>query len=557
MNLNMHTARPAAFAALIILGWFTTAMAADTGKSVVVVYNTKIPASREVAEHYAKAREVPADQLVGFDLPEGESMTRTEFRFQLQEPLFKKFTAAGWFKTKLDFGGGHIAAKVIESSVRYLVLCYGVPVRIQPEASLVEPNVEKLSTEMRRNEAAVDSELTWLPIVDSHPLLSGPMQNEFFRQTNSAIFNPTNGIILTARLDGPTPAIAMGLVDKALSAETNGLWGRTYFDLRGIKDGPYKLGDDWIKSAAEIARQLGWPTTEDTRPTTFSSNFPMSEIAYYVGWYDANVSGPFTSTSVDFMPGAFAYHLHSFSAANIRSATEHWVGPLLSKGATATIGYVYEPYLAGTIDLGVFTARFLHEGFSFGEAAWASSSVLSWQTTVVGDPLYRPCALTAQQQHERLAARHDPLIEWSHLRVVNLNLVLGSRPNEMVGYLEQIPETRSSAVLSEKLGDLYSEIGKPNSAASMYRKALELATHRPQRARITMSLADKLLADGKEKEAWAVLDKFGTDFPEYKGQIQEYHHMLEAAEKLKKEAEAEHLKAKLNAQESPQPAPPK
>ena len=35
----------------------------------------------------------------------------------------------------------------------------------------------------------------------------------------------------------------------------------------------------------------------------------MSHIAIYCGWYDASVSGPFALPKVEFMPGAFAYHL--------------------------------------------------------------------------------------------------------------------------------------------------------------------------------------------------------------------------------------------------------
>jgi len=50
-----------------------------------------------------------------------------------------------------------------------------------------------------------------------------------------------------------------------------------------------------------------------------------------VGWYDSGVTGPFYRASVEFLPGAFAYHLHSFSAANLRSASENWVGPLLAR----------------------------------------------------------------------------------------------------------------------------------------------------------------------------------------------------------------------------------
>ena len=179
-------------------------------------------------------------------------------------------------------------------------------------------------------------------------------------------------------------------MDKAIQAETDGLWGRAYFDLRGITNADYKLGDDWIRGASEICRRLGFETVVDENPGTFPVSFPLSQVAFYAGWYDESVSGPFTRPIVEFMPGAIAYHLHSFSAGTIRSTTRNWVGPLLAKGATATMGCVNEPYLTGTPDVATFFARILFFGFSFGEAAYAAQGQLSWQTTVIGDPLYRP-----------------------------------------------------------------------------------------------------------------------------------------------------------------------
>ncbi len=534
----------------------TAVPAADTGSSVVVVYNSRVPASKAVAEHYAKARSVPAAQVIGFNLTEGEGMSRSEFRYELQEPLFKKFREAGWFKTKLDSSSGKLAYKVVAASVRHLVLCHGVPVRILPESNLKEPGADQQPPQMQRNEAAVDSELVWLPIYESRPLISGPMANEFYGQTNPAAFHPTNGFLLTARLDGPTPEVAKGLVDKAIAAEATGLWGRAYFDLRGIKEGEYLQGDDWLRAGANIARQLGLPVVTDEREPTFSTNFPMSQIAFYAGWYDAHVSGPFAAKDVDFMPGAFAYHLHSFSAANVRTSSQHWAGPLVARGATATIGFVYEPYLGGTLDVGVFTARFIHYGFSFAEAAWAATPAISWQTTVIGDPLYRPYALNPQQLHERLARDKNPLIEWSHQRVVDLNRAIGSRDTEMVAYLEQTPDTVESAVLSETLGDLYGALGKPNSAVLMYRRALTKATSRPHKARLSMALVDKLLIEKKQTEAWEVLESFGREFPEYQNRLEVFRQMLDVAAELKKDAEVKQLKAKIQALETPQPSPP-
>ena len=196
-----------------------------------------------------------------------------------------------------------------------------------------------------RNEASVDSELAWLPLVHMDMPLSGPLPNWTYGATNIAQLDPTNGILLVARLDGPSADIAEGLVDKALEAETNGLWGRAYFDARGLPESNtnYILGDEWILDAAKISRRLGFETTVDDKPGTFPASFPMSQIAIYCGWYDGNASGPFALPKVEFMPGAFAYHLHSYSAATLRSTTQHWCGPLLAKGATCTMGCVDEP----------------------------------------------------------------------------------------------------------------------------------------------------------------------------------------------------------------------
>ena len=77
---------------------------------------------------------------------------------------------------------------------------------------------------------------------------------------------------------------------------------------------------------------------------------------------------------------------------SLRNAAGGWAAPLLAHGAAATLGNVYEPYLALTPNLDIFTDR-LRNGFNFAESAYASERVLSWMTTFVGDPLYRPFGL--------------------------------------------------------------------------------------------------------------------------------------------------------------------
>src|SRR6185369_3728718 len=165
------------------------------------------------------------------------------------------------------------------------VLCYGVPLRIAEDPYLKEENLEKTRPEMRRNVAAVDSELALLPALDQKLPLAGPLRNPLYTLTNSTAFNPTNNVLMVARLDGPTAAIARALVDKALEAERDGLWGRAYFDLRNITDPGFKAGDDWIRNAAELCRRLGFETVVDDNAGTFPAGFPMSQIGYYIGWY--------------------------------------------------------------------------------------------------------------------------------------------------------------------------------------------------------------------------------------------------------------------------------
>jgi len=396
------------------------------------------------------------------------------------------------------------------------VLCYGVPWRIAPERDLVETEAERLRPELRRNEAAVDSELACLPLAERPYLLAGPLPNPLYATTNAAALHPTNGIILVARLDGPTPEIARGLVDKALAAEADGWWGRAYVDLRGVVETNLQQGEEALRRAAELCRHLGFETVVDTNSGLFSAGFPLSHIAFYAGWYSEHVAGAFAQPTVEFMPGAFAYHLHSFSGAELHSASQHWVGPLLARGATITMGSVHEPYLGGTPDVGVLLARLSFHGFSFGEAAYAAQNVLSWQTTVVGDPLYRPCGKPPQQWHAELEQRGSRLLEWSHLRVANLNLVRGaSTLAEIVGYLEAQALTRQSAVLLEKLGDLYAAQGKPSSSAHAYQQALQRATSPPQRIRLALGLAEKLIALDRAAEAYALYQQFLADFPSY------------------------------------------
>ncbi len=480
----------------------------DTGSSVVVVYNTKVQASEEVARHYAARRIVPRDNLIGLELPVTEEISRADFTDKLQKPLLAELD-----KRKLmNFQDG----RVVGSKLRYVTLCFGVPLKIKRETGLKEEAAAKLPERLRaQNEAAVDSELAWLPRAKMKSVLSGALANVFHGTTNLYDFSANNGLLMVGRVDGPTPDIAKRLVDAAINCETNGFWGRAYFDLRGIKSGEYAEGDRMLGEAAKHARMWGLDVVIDDKPALFDGGYPLSHVGIYAGWYSQEVSGVFTNARVEFMPGAFAYHLHSFSASTIRTTTNNWVGPLIAKGASASMGSVYEPYLTGTPDIGVFLQRFTHQGFSLGEAAYAAQPSISWMTTVVGDPLYRPNARHPRLLHQDLEKRQRAEAEWSLHRVANLNVARGTNATQMIKFLSSMRQTPKSAVLLEKLGDLYAGTGANTNAARMWGQALQSRQSRQQHKRLVLKTADKLSEIGMTKDAKKLYELFLTKFPNY------------------------------------------
>jgi len=462
--------------------------------SALVIYNADMPASKKVAEHYSQLRGIPQQHLLGLSLSQEESISREDFKTSLYEPIFAYLKKNDFFDTEYEIipatreRPGIVYENLKTSTIRYLVLCYGIPLKISEDPTLEERGAESVRIELRKNRAAVDHELAWMGRDPKRVLLSGPFENPLYHATRSMDIKPENGVMMVARLDGPSPEIAMRLVDQAIEAEREGLWGRAYFDSRGLQTGPYLQGDQWIRGAAEWARKAGFETILDDQPELMASGYPMSDIAFYFGWYAENAQGPLTRESVPFMPGAIAYHLHSYSAATLRSTERHWVGPLLHAGATATMGCVDEPYLGATPELDVFMEKILM-GFSFGEAAYAAQRVLSWQTTVVGDPLYHPLGKPIQWLQEELTQARSPKLGWLRVLATNQALQQGTERATLIQLLEKETLSQTHPAVCEKLADLYLSVNRTEEARASYERALLLKPSRDQQNRLLLNLA--------------------------------------------------------------------
>ena len=100
------------------------------GNEVVVLYNSRMPESKAVADHYARLRQVPAKQIFGFALTTNEVMSRADFMDSLQLPLANKLVENGSSGNsatspfpRRTTSRPRTVQRVVASKIRYAVLC--------------------------------------------------------------------------------------------------------------------------------------------------------------------------------------------------------------------------------------------------------------------------------------------------------------------------------------------------------------------------------------------------------------------------------------------------
>ncbi len=231
--------------------------------------------------------------------------------------------------------------------------------------------------------AALDSELSMLKFGDYELYRWQP------NELKNRVFWLDVKTIMVSRLDGPTPAIAKALVDKAMRAEKKGLFATAYFDARGYSGnkskGEFEKYDSSILRAAEHFKKLGWRVEVENTEKLFPAN-SCPDAGIYCGWYSLKKY----IDSFSFVDGAVGYHIASWEAVHLRSTKSgEWVPNLLAKGITATIGAVSEPYLSAFPMPDAFFSN-LSSGRQIVEAYYRSNPFNSWQMLLIADPLYRP-----------------------------------------------------------------------------------------------------------------------------------------------------------------------
>ncbi len=318
-----------------------------------------------VAMNYAR------DFRARFDQNEGRSAFDSELSL-IFEP--KKYTAMGWLPNMYAYP-------------------YGMPPAIR--VSINKENPVPSSHEDHVNSEEVEE----ISAKKSEVQFRKPLENEFTGEFR--IPEPRRRVLLVARLEGPTPEMAIQRIDEGIATEKEGLKGAVYLDARMSRPmqatpGTYAKMEQSINDLAiRLQRSTDLDVRLDTKGELFKKSDCATPCALYCGWYSLrNFQDIFT-----FSPGAVAYHVASCEAESLRNGPM-WCPNLISHGAVATLGPTFEPYLSAFPEPDEFYSLVLTGKFTMIECYYYTSPFNSWAMTYVGDPLYTPFRATPKLKLE-------------------------------------------------------------------------------------------------------------------------------------------------------------
>jgi uncharacterized protein (TIGR03790 family) len=372
------------FVPMLFLGSALLHGAAPEADTVLILVNKAVPkaagtggkgASVWVGESYARRRGVPFTQILHLDIPLGccddnplewasWNIDWATFDSTIRRPV-KKF----------------LASKGLTNKIHYIVTTYGIPLRTWDPAH----KTEGLSVDSFL--ASINSGLDNIPL--RNPYMT-PLNREaaHFRDWQG----PAGGkMYLVTRLDGPTPQIAAGLVDKAIHAEANlkPTDGIGYFDWRHLTDpnDRYSATDQTMLNAYNMAQSLGFKSVLNDNHNDVAKMIHSAPRALWAwGWY----SGTATWEGYEFVEGAVGAQFTSYTATSVRTMMPGtWVPLWLKAGITATWGATSEPYTFGYA-LGDNLLKRFWSGYNFAESAYLAAPVLNHMMVFLGDPLYAP-----------------------------------------------------------------------------------------------------------------------------------------------------------------------
>lgn len=369
-----------------------TALADLKPHQILVVINDSSPVSMAIGDYYATIRNIPAQNMFHLPAgtPAGEFVSRADYNNLIRNVI----------KQHLD-----VTAPTLKTQIKCILLTKGVP--------LVVGNTTGTGTS--QTIASVDSELTQLftGLVPDNGQ-EGWLGNPFFGQQKGFDEFTSAGIsYIVCRLDGyadqidpstGVPVDIKNLIDRSQTPAASGVY---LLDGDPTKTGGYSIGESWMNSANSTLLGMGL-TVNHNQTTAFQKN--VNNIIGYASWgsndstnlgvpyYGTNFNGTGDNVPGAFLPGSLATDYVSTSARTFAwppSYGQSLAADLIRMGCTGVNGHVAEPFLnACSQPQNVFPnyAR----GLTAAESFYSSISFLSWENTVVCDPLMKRMQVVSQ-----------------------------------------------------------------------------------------------------------------------------------------------------------------
>ena len=367
---------------------------AQTSDNLLLVVNTRSEASGQIADHYARARQVQEDHIVRLELSDADTISRTDYAARIEAPI------AAW-----------LAKHRLQDRVLYIVLTKGIPLRVDGTGGL------------SGTVASVDSELALLyrKLTGATPQVVGKIDNPLFlgdRPVRLAgrMTRLTSDLYLVTRLDGFTVDDVRKMIDRAVQPAQD---GQIVLDQKsaGIDRG----GDAWLAQAAErltTMKQGERVRLENTRAVAAVTG----PVLGYFSWGSNDPANQRRQMGLQFVNGAIGGMFVSTDGRTFREPGPAWrpamagstsggqslVGDLIREGITGVSGHVAEPFLDGIVRPQILFPAYL-SGFNLAESFYLAMPYLSWQDVVIGDPLCSPFGtpLAADLLHKGIDAETE------------------------------------------------------------------------------------------------------------------------------------------------------
>jgi uncharacterized protein (TIGR03790 family) len=353
---------------------------AQSAANVLLVVNEASADSVSIAEYYARARGVPADQVLRLKLEAADEIDRVSFNTKIHGPV------ATWLQ-----------AHAAQDRILFIVLAKGVPLRIKGTAGRTGTL------------ASVDSELALLyrRLTGQVVAVDGRVENPYFLgaaplDQAKPFTHDAHDIYLVTRLDGFTVKDATALVDRALKPSRD---GRILLDQKAGTGA--EAGNAWLEQAAARLRASG-PAERVVLDMTDRVLRDERNVLGYYSWGSNDAAITTRRLGLAFVPGALAATYVSTDGRTFTEPPASWTigkwldrsgffagspqslaGDLVREGVTGVAAQVAEPYLDASARADILFPSYL-AGFNLAESFYLSVPYLSWQTVVVGDPLCRP-----------------------------------------------------------------------------------------------------------------------------------------------------------------------